>query len=215
MKKYLKRSKGLLMNSTFVIFYIVLFITIIYIDKNRVFNTDIRETPELSILYTSILSIGGLAFTYVQTRGMKYSDIVTKSRLDWISSVRNEVEIFFTLVVDQENKIQKLKKHGGSFKKMSKESIFNGAENKEFKAKFLDNSSKIKASVNNLTLYFNPDSENDREIVNQISEISLYVSKKNYLCNDEKTFKQMCDKLTRKLSVYLKTEWDRIKYESR
>lgn len=95
MKKYLKRSKGLLMNSTFIIFYIVLFITIIYIDKNRVFNTDIKETPELSILYTSILSIGGLAFTYVQTRGMKYSDIVTKSRLDWISSVRNEVEIFF------------------------------------------------------------------------------------------------------------------------
>ena len=132
---------------------------------------------------------------FITARLTRYTDITTKSRIDWIQRVReisiefiNSIENSQNGVISQVPKtknnklLNKLKMHLNLHKEIVK----------------TDAKTKSSELLNKLKMYLNPCEEIDKEIIDTA----------NHCLSDP----NLIDKFEEQIQAYLKAEWDRVKY---
>ena len=135
---------------------------------------------------------------FITARLTRYTDITTKSRIDWIQRVReisiefiNSIENSQNGVISQVPKtknnklLNKLKMHLNLHKEIVK----------------TDAKTKSSELLNKLKMYLNPCEEIDKEIIDTA----------NHCLSDP----NLIDKFEEQIQAYLKAEWERVKYESK
>ena len=173
----------------------------------------------VGILLTLLFSIISLWFTVQNNKAVQYMDSVTKNRVEWISILRKNVSELIALLdtLDLTDGIADL--------------------DEVEKYPFSENLKKLNQLSGEIKLMLNFSDNFDREIMYQIDLIileykNLYLlsqsnilehkkaGDKIFIPNNDITNKQYeitaaSEKLLDNMQIYLKSEWNRVKYESK
>lgn len=173
----------------------------------------------VGILLTLFISLISLWFTVKNNKAVQYVDSVTKNRVEWIDKLRKNISDFLALLDTQD----------------LTDTILTPEEASKYP--FGDNLQRLNQLGCEIKLMLNFSDSFDREIMYQIDLIilgykNLYISsqssileqiksgEKLFVPNKEVTDKQEAlitskEKLLSDMQIYLKSEWNRIKYESK
>ncbi len=171
------------------------------------------------ILLTLIISVISLWLTVKNNKAVQYVDSVTKNRVEWIDKLRKNISDLLALLDTQD----------------LTDTILTPDEASKYP--FGDNLQKLNQLGCEIKLMLNFSDSFDREIMYQIDLIilgykNLYISSQRnilgQLKSGEKLFvpdKEVADKqevlislkekLLSDMQIYLKSEWNRVKYESK
>lgn len=173
----------------------------------------------IGIIFTFIISLVSLWFTVRNNKAVHYVNSVTKNRVDWIDKLRKNMAEFISLLDTQD---------------LTDTFI----ELDDFiKIPIGENLKRLNQIGSEIKLMMNFSDSFDRKIMNQISLIivqyknfyikiqqSILDNKKNgeaiFVPNQEiielqQEIDQSSELLLSNMQVYLKSEWNRVKYESR
>lgn len=173
----------------------------------------------VGILLTLFISLISLWFTVKNNKAVQYVDSVTKNRVEWIDKLRKNISDFLSLL-----DIQDLT-----------DTILTPEEASKYP--FGTNLQRLNQLGCEIKLMLNFSDSFDREIMYQIDSIilgykNLYISsqssilkqmksgEKLFVPDKEVTDKQEAlisskEKLLSDMQIYLKSEWNRVKYESK
>lgn len=172
----------------------------------------------IGIVITFLISIFSLFYNVKNNKAVHYVNSVTKNRVEWIDKLRKNVSKFISILDTQDL----------TYTVAKTEDII--------KYPFSENLYKLNQIGSEIKLMLNFSDDFDREIMDQIDIIiltykNLYVTTQSciientkkksplFVPSDELMKKQTdIDSLTQKLlsdmQIYLKSEWNRVKYES-
>lgn len=173
----------------------------------------------VGILLTFFVSLISLRYTVKNNKSVHYVNSVTKNRVDWIEKLRKNMAEFIALLDTQDIT-----------------DIF--IELDDFiKIPMGENLKRLNQIGSEIKLMMNFSDDFDRKIINQIDliivqyknfllkiQISIFDNKKKgstiFVTNKEitelqKTLEQSSATLLDDMQVYLKSEWNRVKYESK
>lgn len=173
----------------------------------------------LGILLTLIVSCISLYFSIRNNKAVHYVNAVTKSRVEWIDKLRNNVSRFISLADVKELTVKSLK---------PKEMLNNNFEN---------NLKELNQVGSEILLMLNYSDEFDKKIMEMIklqaykienlyyktltqSTISYKENDAFYVPNDEiksleKEIEKLNEEIIKEFQIYLKFEWNRVKKESK
>jgi len=173
----------------------------------------------VGILLTLFISLISLWFTVKNNKAVQYVDSVTKNRVEWIDKLRKNILDFLALLDTQD----------------LTDTILTPEEASKYP--FGDNLQRLNLLGCEIKLMLNFSDSFDREIMYQIDLIilgykNLYISfqssileqmksgDKLFVPDKEVTDKQETlisskEKLLSDMQIYLKSEWNRVKYESK
>lgn len=173
----------------------------------------------VGILLTLFISLISLWFTVKNNKAVQYVDSVTKNRVEWIDKLRKNISDFLALLDAQD----------------LTDTILTPEEASKYP--FGDNLQRLNQLGCEIKLMLNFSDSFDREIMYQIDLIilgykNLYISsqssilaqmksgEKLFVPDKEVTDKQEAlisskEKLLSDMQIYLKSEWNRVKYESK
>lgn len=180
-------------------------------DNIITFLTDSKDAiTSFVILLTFVVSVFSLIMSVRNNKAVHYVNSITKSRIEWIQDLRDTIAEF-----------------------ISKTNIHNNAYYKEEYEKTGEHLSTCQKYCSKINLLLNCCDEKDKEIVEICN--SILESYSNYcdevhgcevnsdgyfnntpimdLCVEE--VGNRIDLLSQKVEIYLKSEWNRVKYESR
>ncbi len=172
----------------------------------------------LGILLTLIISLISLWFTVKNNKAVQYMDSVTKNRVEWIDKLRKNTSEFLALLDLQDF------------------TDTNGSPNEASRYPFGNNLQKLNQIAIEIKLMLNFLDKFDREIMHQVDMIVLgyknfYITAqrdlleqielgdKYFIPTKEVTGQQakltsLSENLLSDMQIYLKAEWNRVKYES-
>jgi len=172
-----------------------------------------KKVTILGIFITFIVSILSLYYSIKNNKAIHYMNIVTEKRVEWISKLRDLVSQYLSKTNIYENNFY----------------YENSYEDFEKSGKQLSECRRLNSEIK---LLLNFTDNHDREIIDIIDALLLSfgcyyskvygcdVDKKGFLINTpkmqkytEEVNKNICI-LTKKIQIYLKSEWNRVKYES-
>lgn len=178
------------------------------------FSNNKDALTSIGIILTFSVSAISLYFSVRNNKAVHYVNSVTKNRVDWIYKFRDLVSEFIAMVCI-ENITFFISSTNDDIEKSGKHLL------------------RTKELSNSIKLMLNFSDKTDRKIINLVSEImdlfSMYYHDA-FECEieDEKYFEEtenmhiLSDKmknditeLTKLVQIYLKSEWNRIKYESK
>ena len=163
----------------------------------------------IGVLLTFFVSIISLYFSVRNNKAVHYVNSITKSRIEWIQKIRDTVSVF-----------------------ISKTNVYNNAYYKGDYDKSGEHLSECQKLCTEIKLLLNYCDKRDKEICNLVDAIlenhrkycdsihNMQVDKKGYFIEgeEEKRIKKQIEEdiseLVKKLHIYLKAEWNRVKYES-
>lgn len=163
----------------------------------------------IGIILTFLISSISLYYSIRNNKAVHYVNSITKSRIDWIQKVRDTVSDF-----------------------ISKTNVYNNAYYKGNYDKSWEHLSECQELCTEIKLLLNCCDERDKEICKLVDEIlenhrkycdmvyNMQIDVRGYFIeNDEaKKIKTSIENeivdLVKKLHIYLKAEWNRVKYES-
>ena len=173
----------------------------------------------LGILLTLIVSCISLYFSIRNNKAVHYVNAVTKSRVEWIDKLRNNVSRFISLTDVKELTVKFLK---------PKEMLNNNFEN---------NLKELNQVGSEILLMLNYSDEFDKKIMEMIklqaykienlyyktltqSTISYKENNSFYVPDDEiksleEEIEELNEKIIKEFQIYLKFEWNRVKKESK
>lgn len=172
----------------------------------------------IGILITFIISSVSLYFTVKNNRAVYYVDSVTKNRVEWIDKLRNNLSEFISLSNTQdftenflsprlilekdfEKRIDKLNLIGTKIKLM-----LNFSD--PFDKLFIE---KIDLQILNVNCLYLKTLNN--AIEGEAKEIEIYTPNSDiYLLQNK--IEELNQKIIEDAQIYLKSEWNRVKYES-
>lgn len=173
----------------------------------------------VGILLTLFISLISLWFTVKNNKAVQYVDSVTKNRIEWIDKLRKNISDFLALLDTQD----------------LTDTILTPEEASKYP--FGDNLQRLNQLGCEIKLMLNFSDSFDRKIMHQIDLSilgykNLYISsqssilaqmksgEKLFVPDKEVTNKQEAimsskEKLLSDMQIYLKSEWNRVKYESK
>lgn len=164
----------------------------------------------IGIILTFLTSSISLYFSVRNNKAVHYVNSVTKSRIEWIQKVRDTASDF-----------------------ISKTNVYNNAYYKGDYDKSGEHLSECQELCTEIKLLLNCCDERDKEICKRLDEIlenhrkycdmvhNMQIDQKGYFVENEEakriklSIENEIDNLVKELHVYLKAEWNRVKYESR
>lgn len=173
------------------------------------FNENKDVLLAIAVPLTFLASISSLYFSVRNNKAVHYVNSITKSRIDWIQKVRDTVSAF-----------------------ISKTNVYNNAYYSGDYDKSGEHLSECQKLCIEIKLLLNCCDKRDKEICKLVDDIlenhrryydsvhNMEVDKKGYFIEGEeeeeikKQIEKNIDELVKKLHIYLKAEWNRIKYES-
>ena len=171
------------------------------------FNENKDVLLAIAVSLTFLASISSLYFSVRNNKAVHYVNSITKSRIDWIQKVRDTVSAF-----------------------ISKTNVYNNAYYSGDYDKSGEHLSECQKLCIEIKLLLNCCDKRDKEICKLVDDIlenhrryydsvhNMEVDKKGYFIEGEEEIKKQIEKnideLVKKLHIYLKAEWNRIKYES-
>lgn len=173
------------------------------------FNENKDALLAIAVPLTFLASISSLYFSVRNNKAVHYVNSITKSRIDWIQKVRDTVSDF-----------------------ISKTNVYNNAYYSGDYDKSGEHLSECQKLCIEIKLLLNCCDKRDKEICKLVDDIlenhrryydsvhNMEVDKKGYFIEGEeeeeikKQIEKNIDELVKKLHIYLKAEWNRIKYES-
>lgn len=173
------------------------------------FNENKDVLLAIAVSLTFLASISSLYFSVRNNKAVHYVNSITKSRIDWIQKVRDTVSAF-----------------------ISKTNVYNNAYYSGDYDKSGEHLSECQKLCIEIKLLLNCCDKRDKEICKLVDDIlenhrryydsvhNMEVDKKGYFIEGEeeeeikKQIEKNIDELVKKLHIYLKAEWNRIKYES-
>lgn len=173
------------------------------------FNLNKDAFTSIGILVTFFVSSISLYFSVRNNKAVHYVNSVTKSRLEWIQRLRNTVAEF-----------------------IANTNIYNNAYYKNDYEKTGIHLSKCQQLCSEIKLLLNYCDEEDKKIIDLVEKIlELYrqycdlvhnvkVDEEGYFIESSnmkskaEQVEENISLLTKKIQIYLKAEWNRVKYES-
>ena len=173
------------------------------------FNENKDVLLAIAVPLTFLASISSLYFSVRNNKAVHYVNSITKSRIDWIQKVRDTVSAF-----------------------ISKTNVYNNAYYSGDYDKSGEHLSECQKLCIEIKLLLNCCDKRDKEICKLVDDIlenhrryydsvhNMEVDKKGYFIEGEeeeeikKQIEKNIDEIVKKLHIYLKAEWNRIKYES-
>lgn len=179
-------------------------------DELLAFFSDNKDAlTAIGIILTFSVSVISLYFSIRNNKAVHYVNSVTKSRIEWIDNVRNAVAEF-----------------------ISKTNVYNNAYYRKNYDKSGEHLSECQELCTRIKLLLNGCDRRDREICELVDRILenhrkycdavhiMEVDEDGYFLEGEgsKALKVKIEadisRLVRSLHIYLKSEWNRVKYES-
>ena len=177
----------------------------------------------LGILLTLIVSCISLYFSIRNNKAVHYVNAVTKSRVEWIDKLRNNVSRFISLTDVKELKVKFL---------TPKEML-----NNNFKNNLKNNLKELNQVGSEILLMLNYSDEFDNKIMKMIkrqahnienlyyktltqSKISYKENNSFYVQDNEiqsleEEIEKLNEEIIKEFQIYLKFEWNRVKKESK
>lgn len=177
----------------------------------------------LGILLTLIVSCISLYFSIRNNKAVHYVNAVTKSRVEWIDKLRNNVSRFISLTDVKELTVKFL---------TPKEML-----NNNFKNNLKNNLKELNQVGSEILLMLNYSDEFDNKIMEMIKRqahnietlycktlnqppISYKENNSSYVPDDEiksleEEIEELNEEIIKKFQIYLKFEWNRVKKESK
>lgn len=161
------------------------------------------------IIITVVVSIITLLYSIKNNKSVQYMDAVTKSRIDWIQKLRDLVSEF-----------------------IAKTNVYNNAYYRKNFDKSGEHLSECQNLCSSIKLLLNCCDQRDKNIATLCELIlkehrmytdtihNLNVDKSGYFIESDKSKKlkksieDNISELTKQVQIYLKAEWNRVKYES-
>lgn len=183
-------------------------------DKILLFFAENKDAlTAIGIILTFLVSATSLYFSIRNNKAVHYVNSVTKNRIEWIEKLRNMVAEYASLINIEQNNFYNFKDEEGS-EKVGRSIAY-----------VREMSAKIRLMLNPLDCY-------DKKIIKIIEkleqEFCIYYDKAFQCETDEENCisetKEMLEikeeshddilELFRLVHIYLKSEWNRVKYES-
>lgn len=172
-------------------------------------NTNINAITSFGILITFIVSAISLYMSIRNNKAVHYVNSITKSRMDWINQLRESVSEF-----------------------IANTNIHNNAYYQKEYEKSGEHLSKCQKLCTKIKLLLNYCDDKDKEFVELIDRIldsfrgycdevhnceldeqDYFIESSNMIVN-KNNVEANIKILTEKIQIYLKSEWNRVKYES-
>lgn len=181
------------------------------------FKDNKEALTTICLVLTLAVSLFSLYFSVRNNKAVHYVNSVTKNRVEWIERLRNNISRFISLLDTEE---------------LTTHNNFTNAD--IFKTDINKKRNEIKEVGTNIKLQLNFLDEIDSEIIQEvdllldkyellhikITEIALSGDEKELfvygdnILDRQKEISILSDKLIQKIQIYLKAEWNRVKYES-
>lgn len=180
------------------------------INKLFIFLKDYKDAfTSIGVLITFIVSFFSLYFSIRNNKAVHYVNSITKSRIEWIQHLRDKVAEF-----------------------IANTNIYNNAYYKNNFEKSGEHLSKCQQLCSEISLLLNYSDEKDQKIIDLSRTIlesfreyydsihNCKVDNNGYFVESKRTKQLKKDVednikiLTKQVQIYLKAEWNRVKYES-
>lgn len=182
-------------------------------------TTNEKAFTVMGILLTLVISIISLRFSVKNNKAVHYVNSVTKNRVDWIDKLRKNIAEFISLLDTQDltdtyididdfvkypfgKNLSRLNQVGAEIKLM-----LNYTD--EYDRKIMNKIDLI--IVNYKKIYV----KIQRNILENKKEDMLIFAPNNEVIDDQRTIDAMSMDLLSDMQIYLKSEWNRVKYESK
>lgn len=188
-----------------VVFYLLYLLIMWKFQYPKEIITKLQQSKNENLILITCALLPLLLTAIVTFKG-NYNTVVTTARIEWCENVRDTFQQFLYVCTDQYNKSKNVKKFYYGPKKR--------AYCNELKVLRYENSREIKSLSDKIHLYFNPISDEDKKILDQVDDLVDYIGIRHGEL-DKEIYYAKKNKLVEDISLYLKEEWEKIKYESR
>ena len=177
----------------------------------------------LGILLTFLATVLGYFFTRRNIKTSKYIEVVTTERIKWLETIRTEISDLSSAInqtiIYYRAEIKHIESEHPTQETMDEENYefqkhyFESKTDNAFQKTDLRKKNEIISRLFLLKLRFNPDEDN--EILNLIDYFITFYEKKYKPTEDLDTAKENVTALVTNIQSMLKTEWEKVKKESR